>query len=109
MVFRTGLLSERAAADIGWARGAAVGAARRARGGGAGRCRRPGRDRRARRRIEVGGGGAVEAVRTDGERLDADAVVLAVPHDVAADLLPPGALGNGRDNESCARWVRRRS
>ena len=42
-------------------------------------------------RIDVGAGG-VEAVIADGERIDADAVILAVPHDAAATLLPPTAL-----------------
>ncbi|HEX5495046.1 MAG TPA: hydroxysqualene dehydroxylase HpnE [Mycobacteriales bacterium] len=35
------------------------------------------------------------AVTVDGERIDADAVVLAVPHRAAARLLPPGALPGG--------------
>ena len=32
------------------------------------------------------------AVRVDGEAIDADSVVLAVPHDVAGSLLPPGSV-----------------
>jgi squalene-associated FAD-dependent desaturase len=91
MVFQTGLLSDASAADIGWSRVPlselhAEPAARVLST----------RDVRVRTdarvdRIDVGAGG-VEAVIADGERIDADAVILAVPHDAAATLLPPTAL-----------------
>jgi squalene-associated FAD-dependent desaturase len=91
MVFQTGLLSDASAADIGWSRvplselhAAPAARALAARGV---------RVRTGARvdRIEVGVGG-VEAVIADGERVDADAVVVAVPHDAAATLLPAAAL-----------------
>ncbi len=105
MVFQTGLLSDAAAADIGWARvplaevhAAPAAAALAARGAQV-------RTRARVDRIETTAGAAgsdtparVDAVVVDGERLPADAVVLAVPHDAAANLLPPGALP-GRDAE----------
>jgi squalene-associated FAD-dependent desaturase len=93
-VFQTGLLTDAAAADIGWARvplahlhGAPAAAAIGAAGG----------DVRLRAKVTgvtIDEGGAVAGVVVDGEHLGADAVVLAVPHDVAAGLLP----------EEGARW-----
>jgi hydroxysqualene dehydroxylase len=93
-VFRTGLLDEAAAADIGWARaplgvvhgGCALAALHRAG-------------------VEIVAGAAVDAidhgdtltVTVPGRRFDADAVVLAVAHDTAARLLPAGALAPGID------------
>lgn len=90
-VFKTGLLSEPGAADIGWARvplgdlhdtlarkaldSAGVRTGLRARVGGISR-----RD---------GGGWLVDL---EGERIEADTVVLAVPQRETHDLLPEGAL-----------------
>ncbi|GAA4813129.1 hydroxysqualene dehydroxylase HpnE [Streptomyces ziwulingensis] len=91
MVFKTGLLSEAGAADIGWAR-VPLGELH---------------DRLAREALDAAGVRTevrtrVTAVsRTDdgtwsvqvpGERLDADAVVLAVPQRETYGLLPAGAL-----------------
>jgi squalene-associated FAD-dependent desaturase len=89
-VFQTGLLTDAAAADIGWARvplgrlhGDPAAAALAAAGASV----------RLRAKVTAVDteGGAVAAVVVDGERVEADAVVLAVPHDVAADLVPAGA------------------
>ncbi|MFF9025957.1 hydroxysqualene dehydroxylase HpnE [Streptomyces eurythermus] len=91
MVFKTGLLSDPGAADIGWAR-VPLGELH---------------DRLARKALDSAGvrtevrtrvtsvstndnGGWT--VRVPGETLSADAVVLAVPQREAHDLLPPGAL-----------------
>jgi squalene-associated FAD-dependent desaturase len=89
-VFRTGLLDSSESGDLGYARAPlqrvhgdpALAALERAgvRVRLAARARRIERDR-----------GRL-AVETDGERLDAEAVVLAVPHQRAARLLPEGAL-----------------
>lgn len=91
MVFKTGLLSEPGAADIGWAR-VPLGDLH---------------DRMAREALDAAGVrtetrmrvSAVHAeadgrwsVRVPGDTLRADAVVLAVPQREAHDLLPPGAL-----------------
>jgi squalene-associated FAD-dependent desaturase len=88
-VFRTGLLTRASAGDVGWARAPLGdvhdGPARRALDAA-------GVDVRLRwraERIVATGGFAVEG---SGERVAADAVVVAVPHDRLADLLPPGAL-----------------
>ncbi|MFF5563520.1 hydroxysqualene dehydroxylase HpnE [Streptomyces sp. NPDC012623] len=91
MVFKTGLLSEPGAADIGWARvplgdlhdtlarkaldSAGVRTELRTRVGAVSRA--------------PGGGWHVDLA---GERLEADAVVLAVPQRETHDLLPEGAL-----------------
>lgn len=91
MVFKTGLLSDPGAADIGWAR-VPLGELH---------------DRLARKALDSAGvrtelrtrvtsisskenGGWT--VRVPGESVEADAVVLAVPQREAHDLLPPGAL-----------------
>jgi squalene-associated FAD-dependent desaturase len=89
-VFRTGLLTSAGAGDVGWAR-APLGdvhdePARRALAAA-------GADVRLRWRAErVAPAGAAWAVEGNGERVAADAVVVAVPHDRLAELLPPGAL-----------------
>ncbi|WP_031088903.1 hydroxysqualene dehydroxylase HpnE, partial [Streptomyces sp. NRRL WC-3549] len=93
MVFKTGLLSDPGAADIGWA-AVPLGDLH---------------DTLARKALESAG---VEvrlrsratsltrtedghwAVTADGERFEADTVVLAVPQGQAHDLLPEGALDN---------------
>ncbi|RDG34649.1 hydroxysqualene dehydroxylase HpnE [Streptomyces corynorhini] len=91
MVFKTGLLSEPGAADIGWAR-VPLGDLH---------------DTLARRALDAAGvrtelrtrvGSVTRApgggwhVGVDGERLDADTVVLAAPQRETHDLLPEGAL-----------------
>lgn len=91
MVFKTGLLSEAGAADIGWARvplGDLHDTLAREALDAAGvrtelRARVAGLDRAA---------DGSWRVATDDETLDADAVVLAVPHREAHALLPEGAL-----------------
>jgi squalene-associated FAD-dependent desaturase len=89
-VFRTGLLTAPGGADIGWARAplgklhgeAAVAALTIARAEIRTGARVP--------RIEAAGEGFL--VRAgDGGDVVADAVVLAVPHDVAGGIAPPGA------------------
>ncbi|MDG9715972.1 hydroxysqualene dehydroxylase HpnE [Streptomyces sp. DH24] len=91
MVFKTGLLSDPGAADIGWAR-VPLGELH---------------DRLARRALDSAGvrtetrtrvtsvsanGDGGWDVRVPGETVEADAVVLAVPQREAYDLLPAGAL-----------------
>ncbi|WP_225840524.1 hydroxysqualene dehydroxylase HpnE [Streptomyces sp. NK08204] len=91
MVFKTGLLSDPGAADIGWAR-VPLGELH---------------DRLARRALDSAGvrtevrarvtsvsrdGNGRWNVQVPGETLNPDAVVLAVPQREAYDLLPPGAL-----------------
>ena len=91
MVFKTGLLEESGAADVGWAsvplqelHGDAATRALADAG------------------VQVHRGARVGAiagttVAWDGGAIDASTVVLAVPHDAAAELLPPGALPPGTD------------
>ncbi|MFF7837311.1 hydroxysqualene dehydroxylase HpnE [Streptomyces ossamyceticus] len=91
MVFRTGLLSDPGAADIGWAH-VPLGElhdrlARKALDSAGVRTEL--RTRVTSVRVGEDGGWRVEV---PGESLDADAVVLAVPQREAYDLLPPGAL-----------------
>ena len=95
-VFRTGLLDHAAAADIGWAR-EPLGvihddhAAKALAGAG----------------VEVVTGVTVDRVEAGDDltvvagdrRHSGDAAVLAVPHDTAATLLPPGALAPGVEPE----------
>ncbi|MFE9095665.1 hydroxysqualene dehydroxylase HpnE [Streptomyces sp. NPDC007264] len=91
MVFKTGLLSAPGAADIGWAR-VPLGELH---------------DRLARKALDSAGvrtevrtrvtsispyGNGRWSVQVPGERIEADAVVLAVPQREAHDLLPAGAL-----------------
>ncbi|MFF4523321.1 hydroxysqualene dehydroxylase HpnE [Streptomyces bluensis] len=91
MVFKTGLLSDPGAADIGWAR-VPLGELH---------------DRLARKALDSAGvrtglrtrvtsisrnGNGGWAVQVPGETLDADAVLLAVPQREAHDLLPADAL-----------------
>ncbi|GHE48554.1 hydroxysqualene dehydroxylase HpnE [Streptomyces capitiformicae] len=91
MVFKTGLLSDPGAADIGWAH-VPLGELH---------------DRLARKALDSAGvrtelrtrvtsispqGNGNWAVQVPGESLDTDAVVLAVPQREAYDLLPEGAL-----------------
>lgn len=86
MVVQTGLLSEPSAADIGWARVPLS----RLHGEPASRALAGAGVRVALRAAPA----AIEAdlsLRLDGERIAADAVVLAVPHDVTAGLAPEAA------------------
>ncbi|MFF3503912.1 hydroxysqualene dehydroxylase HpnE [Streptomyces sp. NPDC003247] len=91
MVFKTGLLSDPGAADIGWAR-VPLGElhdrlARRALDAAGVRT-----ELRARVTSVSPGGDGGWSVETPGETLRADTVVLAVPQRETYDLLPPGAL-----------------
>ena len=95
MVFRTGLLSRSDAADIGWATvplSALHGEAARRTLEAAGADVRTGA---AVRGVRIGAGGR-PAVELDGELIDADAVVVAVPHDAVGGLLPPDTVA-GQD------------
>jgi len=90
-VFQTGLLEASGNADIGWSRvplqalhGDAAGRALEKSGAAL-------RTRARAVRIELGGAHPV-AVCADGERIEADAVIVAVAHEEAAELLP-GAAG----------------
>jgi squalene-associated FAD-dependent desaturase len=98
MVFKTGLLTDPGAADIGWSR-VPLGQLHGERGAAA--LRRAG--------VEVRLGARVEAVREGDlrrqapflvavggqqEELDADAVIMAVPHEAAGTLLPPGSVAH---------------
>ncbi|RYJ21088.1 phytoene desaturase [Streptomyces sp. L-9-10] len=93
MVFKTGLLSEPGAADIGWARvplGELHDTLARKALDSAG-VRTETRTRVSSVSRAENGGWHVDM---DGERLDADAVVLAVPQREAHALLPGGALAD---------------
>ena len=88
-VFVTGLLTEAAAADIGWARtplAALHGDAARRALEGTGALVRTGA---AVTGVRTGPSGGLE-VRMKGEVIGADSVVVAVPHDAVDSLLPPG-------------------
>ena len=90
-VFVTGLLTEAAAADIGWARvplsALHSDAARRAlqAAGGEVMTRIPVTA------VRAGLAGGLE-VQANGQVLQADSVVVAVPHDAVGALLPPGTV-----------------
>ncbi|MEU9589423.1 hydroxysqualene dehydroxylase HpnE [Streptomyces sp. NPDC048219] len=91
MVFKTGLLSDPGAADIGWAR-VPLGElhdrlARKALDSAGVRT-----EVRTRVTSVLGYGNGQWSVQVPGETLLADAVVLAVPQREAHELLPPGAL-----------------
>jgi len=94
-VFQTGLLERADAGDIGYAGvplqqlhgGAATTALEQA-----------GATVRVRTRVErIDRSGSGFAVAFDGDGLDADTVVLAVPHEEAQMLLPDGALANANE------------
>ncbi|MFD5448338.1 MULTISPECIES: hydroxysqualene dehydroxylase HpnE [unclassified Streptomyces] len=91
MVFKTGLLSDPGAADIGWARVPLGelhdGLARRALDSAGVRT-----EVRTRVTSVHRNGDGEWSVQAPGETLAADAVVLAVPQREAHGLLPPGAL-----------------
>jgi len=89
-VFQTGLLEASDHADIGWSRVPlqelhADAATRLLERGGASV------QLRTRARAIESGGRAAPRVQVDGAWRDADAVILATPHEEAAELLPPGA------------------
>ncbi|MEW2633625.1 hydroxysqualene dehydroxylase HpnE [Streptomyces sp. NPDC048389] len=91
MVFKTGLLSDPGAADIGWARvplGELHDTLTRKALDSAGVCTEVSTRARGITRTED----ARWQVAVDGEEIDADAVVLAVPQREAHALLPDGAL-----------------
>ena len=86
-VFRTGLLDDADSADLGWARvplsalhGDAAAAVITAQGGSI----------RLQAQVEAVGHGP--SVAAGGQRMDAGAVILAVPHDVVGDLVPPDTV-----------------
>ena len=86
-VFRTGLLDRADAGDLGWTRvplsalhGDAAAEAIAAQGG------------RIQLQAHVESVGEGPSVTVEGQRVDADAVILAVPHDVVDGLLPPGTV-----------------
>ncbi len=108
MVFKTGLLSSPAAADIGWSRvplgrlhgeHAAAALARagvEVRTGVRVRAVRPADDRAGRPAPEgPGGAGAGEwVVGLEDGQLTADAVVSALPHEEASEVLPAGLVSH---------------
>ena len=86
-VFRTGLLDDADAGDLGWTRvplgalhGDAAATSIAALGG----------EVRLRSQVEAVGDGPL--VVAEGKRIDADAVILAVPHDAVDGLVPPGTV-----------------
>lgn len=97
-VFQTGLLTDPRAADIGWSQvplarlHAEPAAAALDRGGAAVHARAKVTSIDTGAPAQGGSRAEVCAVVVDGERVDAAAVILAVPHDAAAALLPPGAV-----------------
>jgi squalene-associated FAD-dependent desaturase len=95
-VFQTGLLTDAGGADIGWAQ---VPLSQLHAGPAAAALQAAGAQVRLRAKVAgidtTADGAAVAGVVVDGERIPADAVVLAVPHDVAAALAPA---------EGAARW-----
>jgi squalene-associated FAD-dependent desaturase len=94
-VFRTGLLGDADAADIGWAHvplGTLHGdAAERALDALGATVRRRARVDEIVTSTDHRGDQVVTGVVVDGTHIDADAVVVAVPHDDAAALLPSGS------------------
>ena len=91
-VFKTGLLEETDAADVGYSRvplrqlhGEAATKALAAAGV------------ETHLRAKVGAIGTAGRVAWQGGSVDADAVIVAVPHEDAIELLPPGALPAGVD------------
>ncbi|MGC0422866.1 hydroxysqualene dehydroxylase HpnE [Embleya sp. AB8] len=90
-VFRTGVLDRNDGADIGWS----LVPLQELHGDAAGRAlARVGAQVRLRSRVDAleRAADGTFVIRADGERIEAEAVVLAVPHYDAARLLPAGAL-----------------
>ncbi len=98
-VFQTGLLKATAAADIGWSRvplgklhGERAAAALRKAGADV----RTGHEVAAVRYLGTSPAGRSRfVVKAEGAELPADAVVVALPHHLVEDVLPPGALPPG--------------
>ncbi len=90
-VFKTGLLLDGPAADIGWAH---VPLSRLHADPAEQLLIRHGAVVRRKAKVDaiVTSEGLVRGVRCEGELVEADAVVLAVPHTAAASLLPDGAV-----------------
>jgi squalene-associated FAD-dependent desaturase len=94
-VFRTGLLDRADAADVGWAR---VPLNALHADPASALLQRLGGEIHLRSKVEAidlapaGGPPAATGVLVGGEHVDADAVILAVPHRAAAGLLPEGGL-----------------
>jgi hydroxysqualene dehydroxylase len=89
-VFQTGLLERADAADVGYARVPL----QRLHGDAAHRAlSAAGVETELRAKVSSIGGGT--SVSWSGGSLEADAVILGVPHDQATELLPPGALPAG--------------
>ncbi len=91
MVFRTGLLTSAGAGDIGWSRvplSVLHGDAARRTVEAGGSVVRTGA---AVRGVCTGTGGR-PVVETDGGPIEADAVVVAVPHEAVGGILPPGTV-----------------
>lgn len=90
-VFQTGLLTDAGGADIGWAQ---IPLSRLHAAPAAAALRAAGAEVRLRAKVTAvettDGGAAAAGVVVDGERIGADAVVLAVPHDAASTLAPTG-------------------
>jgi len=107
-VFKTGLLTEASAADLGWSR---VPLAQLHADPAEAVLRRAGATVRRSARVTVlrttrdraTGAPSVTGVVVDGEPVDADAVVLAVPHEAAAQLLPAGGLHDPASLEGLGR------
>jgi squalene-associated FAD-dependent desaturase len=98
MVFKTGLLSSRQASDIGWSAiplGRLHGERAAAALHRAGAAVHPGVRVTG---VEEDGGTGWRVLTGDGP-LDADAVVVAVPHEEAADLVPQWVAGRTRWSE----------
>jgi len=97
MVYQVGLLTEASAGDIGWSR---VPLSRLHADPAAEALRKAGASVRLRSRVtQVDDAG----VTIDGERLAADAVILAAPNEAAAELLPEAA---GVDRDALRRLGR---
>jgi squalene-associated FAD-dependent desaturase len=89
-VFQTGLLESADAGDIGYA---AVPLQQLHGDTGTEALEGAGVDVRARTRVErIDRGGSGFSISFNGDGVEADAVVLTVPHDDAAELLPDGAI-----------------
>lgn len=94
-VFKTGLLSDRSACDIGWS-AIPLGRLHGQRAFAA--LRRQGVALRTSARVRsIVKQGPTWEVVTDSETLESDAVIVAVPHDEAATLVP-GDVAPARDN-----------
>jgi squalene-associated FAD-dependent desaturase len=90
-VFRTGLLDDRGAADVGHATAPLSEVHGTAASSALSRAGAAVLTRTTVRRVVRSNGGGFE-VEADALRIDADAVIAAVPHDRVVDILPPGAV-----------------